>query len=247
MTDPSESLPPDDVSAELPVESTPEEPAVPAIPVSATLAEALEKQGITLPPDQAKLIDGYVKLLWDWNEKINLTRHTDYDKFVWRDLADSLEIAKLLHPGEEVLDVGTGGGVPGLLVAILRPDVTVHLCDSVQKKARVVQDIAKQLKLSVLVLAERAENHLRDYRYDAIISRAVGPIAKMLLWFKPYWPSIGRLLLVKGPRWEDEKEEARSANLLPQLNVKKVAEYPMPGTESNSVIIKIWNKGAPEK
>ncbi len=243
MTNPDDLPPSDDA----PVDETALPEVAPAIPPSATLAEALAKEGIELPPDQLKLIDLYVRRLWAWNEKINLTRHTDYDKFVGRDLADSLQLAKLLHPGEEILDVGTGGGVPGLLLAILRPDVTVHLCDSVQKKARVVQEIAKDLKLNVMVLAERAESHLRDYRYDAIVSRAVGPISKMLLWFKPYWASIGRLLLVKGPRWEEEKEEARSANLLPQLNVKKVVEYPMPGTESNSVIIKIWHRGATEK
>ncbi|MFO0884776.1 MAG: 16S rRNA (guanine(527)-N(7))-methyltransferase RsmG [Pirellulales bacterium] len=244
MTLPDESSP-----AELPDSSNPstEMDATPAIPVSATLEEALAKAGIELPANQVKLIDGYVRRLWAWNEKINLTRHTDYDKFVGRDLADSMQLAKLLHPEEEILDVGTGGGVPGLLIAILRPDVTVHLCDSVQKKVRVVQEIAKELKLPVTVIADRAESQLRDYRYDAIVSRAVGPIAKMLTWFKPFWASIGRLLLVKGPRWEEEKEEARSANLLPQLQVKKVAEYPMPGTESNSVIIKVWHRGAPEK
>src|SRR6478752_1846012 len=123
-----------------------------------TLAAALVRHKIELPPKQAALVEKYARALWDWNEKINLTRHTDFEKFVSRDLADTIELAKLLHAEEEVLDVGTGGGVPGLLLAILRPDLTVHLCDSVQKKARVVEAIARDLKLTnVTVFPTRAE------------------------------------------------------------------------------------------
>ncbi|HTN76350.1 MAG TPA: RsmG family class I SAM-dependent methyltransferase, partial [Pirellulaceae bacterium] len=70
-----------------------------------TLAAALVRHEIELPKDQMKQVDHYIKLLWDWNEKINLTRHTDYDKFVARDLSDTVELSKLLHPEEEVLEV----------------------------------------------------------------------------------------------------------------------------------------------
>src|ERR671919_480947 len=99
---------------------TTEPPANP--PESDTLAAALARHDITLPAEQAALLDRYCRLLWEWNEKLNLTRHTDYEKFVSRDLADSLELAKHLKPGEEVLDVGSGGGVPGIVLAIVRPD-----------------------------------------------------------------------------------------------------------------------------
>ena len=85
----------------------------------------------------------YVQRLWAWNEKLNLTRHTDYEKFVARDLRDTLELSKLLHPEEEVLDVGTGGGVPGVVLAIIRPDLRVTLCESVGKKAQAVQEMVQ--------------------------------------------------------------------------------------------------------
>src|SRR5262245_57497404 len=80
-----------------------------------TLAAALARHGIDLSADRVALLDRYCRLLWDWNEKLNLTRHTDYEKFVARDLADSLVIAGHLEQGERVLDVGTGGGVPGVV------------------------------------------------------------------------------------------------------------------------------------
>ena len=66
-----------------------------------------------------------------------------------RDLLDSYQLAKLLKPNEEILDLGTGGGVPGILVAILRPDLDVSLCDSVAKKAKVAESIVEGLQLNV--------------------------------------------------------------------------------------------------
>src|SRR6187399_53112 len=106
-----------------------------------TLAAALGRHGIELSSSTIAALDRYVARLWDWNERLNLTRHTTYEKFVSRDVVDSLHLANLLEKGERVLDVGTGGGVPGAVVAILRPDVKVTLCDSVAKKANAVKAI----------------------------------------------------------------------------------------------------------
>ena len=72
-------------------------------------------------------IQQYCVLLWHKNQKLNLTRHTDWQTFVARDLVDTLQLSKLIDHGKDVLDVGSGGGVPGLLLAIIRPDLTVHL------------------------------------------------------------------------------------------------------------------------
>src|SRR3954452_15287330 len=108
-----------------------------------TLTAALARHGIDLPPQQVKLLDKYCRLLWDWNTKLNLTRHTDYEKFVGRDIVDSLQLAAHLRQEDEILDVGTGGGVPGVVLAIVRPDLKVSLCDSVGKKVRAVESMLK--------------------------------------------------------------------------------------------------------
>jgi 16S rRNA (guanine527-N7)-methyltransferase len=212
-----------------------------------TLAAALERHGMKLPAEQVALLDRYCRLLWEWNEKINLTRHTDYEKFVSRDLVDSLALAELLHPGEEVLDVGTGGGVPGLVLAVVRPDLRVRLIDSVQKKARAVQDIATELGLPVEVLPIRVEGHLEDARYDALVVRAVGPLWQLLRWFSSHWNMIGRVLVIKGPKWREEKDEASRRGLFRTTEFKVAAEYPLAGTESKSVILKLWPKGRKER
>ena len=111
------------------------------------LAGTLRRHGIDLPEEQIEALDRYRQLLWDWNEKLNLTRHATLEKFVTRDVVDSLAFSGYLAEGEDVLDVGTGGGVPGVLLAIVRPDISVSLCESVAKKARAVEDILTRLRV----------------------------------------------------------------------------------------------------
>jgi 16S rRNA (guanine527-N7)-methyltransferase len=206
---------------------------------STSLAEALQRRGLELPAEQVVLCERYCRLLWDWNRKLNLTRHTDYDTFVSRDVVDSLELARLLAPREEVLDVGSGGGVPGVLLAVLRPDLDVSLSESVQKKARVLRAIVTALPLRVAVDACRAEHVLEDQRFDTVVARAVGPLWKILTWLQPHWASFGRLLLVKGPRWVEERAAARERGLLQRLDLRRVAAYPLAGTSSESVILQL--------
>lgn len=214
---------------------------------SQSLEEALERNGITekygeFYPEQLKLLNDYVGMLWEWNERMNLTRHTTWDKFVSRDLVDTLELANLLEEGETVLDVGTGGGVPGIPLAILRPDLTVGLSESVVKKARAVQGIVVELGLEMTFFEGRAEAALQDYGFDTLFCRAVGPLWKILYWFEHEWNSIGRILAIKGPGWVDERAEARHKGLLRDLNLRKIVSYPLAGTESESVILSITPK-----
>jgi len=213
---------------------------------SATLVDALAVHEIEIESSCIAPLEAYCKLLWDWNEKINLTRHVSYDAFVARDLVDSIQLANLLAEGEEVLDFGSGGGVPGIPLAILRPDLDVTLCESVGKKAKVLESMAKELDLSMGVYNERAEKLLDDFRYDVLTARAVGPLWKICTWFQPHWHSIGRLLAIKGPRWPDERGEARHRGVLHGVEMRCVAKYPMWGTESESVILKLWQAGRPE-
>lgn len=208
-------------------------------PAADTLAAALARHGIALPAEQVALLDRYRELLWEWNERMNLTRHTDFERFVARDVVDSIELSKLLAPGESLLDFGTGGGVPGVIVAIVRPDVRVSVCESVGKKAKAVEAIIKELGIKVPVYGVRAEQVLAKRRFDVLGARAVGSLVDILKWLAPHWTSIGRLLLVKGPKWVEERGAARHRGLLHGLALRVAATYPMPGTESESVILRL--------
>ena len=207
-----------------------------------TLRDSLEGYSLQLPDEQVALLERYCHLLWDWNQKLNLTRHTNYDVFVARDVIDSLAFADRLQADEEVLDLGTGGGVPGVLIAILRPDLQISLCESVGKKASAIDAIVNDLQLQVPVYHARGEDLLEDFRYSSIVARAVGPMSRVLKWLEPHWISIGRLLLTKGPRWVDERGEARHRGLLHSLELRCIHRYLMPGTESESVILQIEPK-----
>ncbi len=207
-----------------------------------TLAETLTHYSIEMPDDMVAQLDDYCRLLWQWNEKLNLTRHTDYQRFVTRDVVDSLQLAALLEPDEEVLDLGTGGGVPGVVIAVVRPDLQVSLCESVAKRAKAIDQIVGQLKLPVPVHHARVDKLLEDFRYDTIVARAVAPLGKMLHWLSPHWISFRRLLVVKGSRWVEERKDARRSGLLQNLELRRAAVYETPDTDAENVILQIWPK-----
>ncbi len=208
-------------------------------PPDDSLIAALARHNIQLPDRRIAQLDEYCRLLWDWNDKINLTRHTDFEKFVSRDLVDSQAFARYLTAGETVLDVGTGGGVPGVVIAILRDDLKITLCESVGKKARVVTDITKKLGLTLPTFNARAEDVLSGQRFDTLAIRAVARLKKLLEWFNPHWKAMGRMLVLKGPSWLDERGEARHVGLLRGLALRKLESYPLPGTESESVLLQV--------
>ncbi|MEX2140227.1 MAG: 16S rRNA (guanine(527)-N(7))-methyltransferase RsmG [Pirellulales bacterium] len=204
-----------------------------------TLAAALARHGIELEEEQVALLDRFATALWSWNEKLNLTRHTDYEKFVTRDVVDSQWLERFLDSAERVLDVGTGGGVPGVILAILRPDLEVSLCESIAKKARAVEDIVQQVGLPIEVQHARAEELLVNHEYDTLVVRAVAPLEKLLAWFKPHWGSFHRLLVIKGPAWVQERAAAQEKKLLRGVRINVLATYPLPGTESESVVLEV--------
>lgn len=216
------------------------QPTVP--PASSEFESALQQAGITeLTAEMKSKLQKYCQLLWERNEVMNLTRHLTYPQFVFRDLLDSWHLSRLLGEGEQVLDIGSGGGVPGLLLAILRPDLKLTLSDSVKKKARALEEFAAALELPVEIYDCRAESLLESFRYDSTLARAVGPLAKLLPLLRREWLHVGRLLLLKGPRWQEELQAARQASafLDRELQLTVKAEYPIPGETWSSTILEI--------
>jgi 16S rRNA (guanine527-N7)-methyltransferase len=189
---------------------------------------------IELEPAQVELLDRYRAALWRWNDQLNLTRHTTYDKFVGRDVRDSLEL-------------GSGGGVPGVILAVCRPDLRVTLCESVGKKAKVLQSMIDEVSLPTEVFGVRVEELLQLRTFDVIVARAVAPMWKILFWLNPHWKAFDELLLIKGHSWVDERGEARHRGLLKKVDLRKIADYLMPGDPpGESVILRLTLKGASE-
>ncbi len=216
--------------------------------LAAAIAAEATRLGLGLPADAADRLAAYAASLWAWNERLNLTRHADVERFVARDLGDAAAIADHLAHGERVLDVGTGGGVPGVILAILRPDLRVELCDSVAKKARAVGEIVREAGLTIPVHATAAQELVARRptggdRFDTLVVRAVAPLAKLLGWFEPLATSYGRLLVIKGPRWQEELAEARDKRLGKKVVIRRIAAWPLRGSDNESVLLEIRAAG----
>jgi 16S rRNA (guanine527-N7)-methyltransferase len=217
------------------------------MPIDPEFAAALQTHSMEIDETIATRLEAYARVLWQWNESLNLTRHTSWDLFVGRDLRDCLQLAALLTSGEEVLDLGSGNGIPGIPLAILRGDIDVALAESVAKRASALGEIVAELNLPVPVYGARGEELLEDFRFTTIVSRAVGSIAKFCRWVEPHWASVDRLLLVKGPKWIEERNEARHLGVMASLQMRRVATYPLGlDSEGEGVILQIWPKGSDE-
>jgi 16S rRNA (guanine527-N7)-methyltransferase len=164
-----------------------------------------------------KQLDQFTKLeelYADWNSKINVISRKDMDEFYIHHVLHSLGISKVMtfQPGTKILDIGTGGGFPGIPLAILFPDTHFHLVDSIGKKITVVKDVVKQLGLTnVEAQQARAEELVR--KYDFVISRAVTRMNNFYPWVKNKirkedineYPN--GILYLKGGEVDEEMEE----------------------------------------
>ena len=134
---------------------------------------------------QKKQFDSLFSIYLDWNSKINVISRKDMDSFYERHVLHSLGIAKVLkfHSQSRVLDVGTGGGFPGIPLAILFPEVQFELIDSIRKKIKVVQEIGSYLELKNINAQQmRAEQYSK--KVDFVVSRAVAQMESFVPWVK---------------------------------------------------------------
>ena len=143
--------------------------------------ELINKYFPTITSEQRERFAALDALYRDWNSKINVISRKDIDNLYEHHILHSLGIAKLIafKPGSRIMDLGTGGGFPGIPLAIMFPDVQFHLVDSIGKKIRVCDEVRTALGLTnVTTEWSRAEN-VKD-KFDFVVSRAVMPLADLV-------------------------------------------------------------------
>ena len=182
------------------------------------------------------------ELYKDWNLKINIVSRKDIDELYLRHVLHSLGIAKVVQfkPNTKVLDVGTGGGFPGIPLAILFPETQFHLVDSIGKKIKVVNDVSEGLGLQNIKTTHGRVEEIKE-TYDFIVSRAVAQMETFVFWTKgkinkkQQHPIKNGILYLKGGDLSDELKKYTSATIynLPDyfaedfFETKKVVHLPM--------------------
>ncbi|MBW6478036.1 MAG: 16S rRNA (guanine(527)-N(7))-methyltransferase RsmG [Bacteroidales bacterium] len=173
--------------------------------------EIIRKYFSDLEPEKLEKLEQLKPLYEEWNNKINVISRKDMVNFYTHHVLHSLSIAKIIHfvPGTHIMDVGTGGGFPGIPLAILFPECHFTLVDSIEKKIKVVSEVKGVLELNnVTPLRERAENV--PGKFDFIVSRAVTALPAFMGWVQNKIKSAGinslpnGVLYLKGGEFQDE-------------------------------------------
>lgn len=163
-----------------------------------------------LTKEQQERFAALDSLYREWNARINVISRKDIDALYEHHVLHSLGIAKAypLTVGMRVMDLGTGGGFPGIPLAILYPDVHFHLVDSIAKKIRVCNEVVRALGLTNVTTQWTRVEQIHE-RFDCIVSRAVAPLDTLVRWSRPL---SGHLVCLKGI---DEVESSKSIDIKP--------------------------------
>lgn len=197
-----------------------------------------------LTANQQKQFEALYDLYVDWNEKINVISRKDIDNLYINHVLHSLGIAKVqtFLPDSSILDVGTGGGFPGIPLAILFPEVQFHLVDSIGKKITVVKEVSQALGLKN-VKAEQIRAEQINHQYDFIVSRAVTRLKEFYGWIHRKTKKQNRherdngILYLKGGDLDEELNELKRPYQVYDLSeyfkedffeTKKVVFVPLP-------------------
>jgi 16S rRNA (guanine527-N7)-methyltransferase len=148
--------------------------------------DIIKKYFSNLSDSQLSQFQNLSSIYKEWNEKINVISRKDIDQLYERHVLHSLAIAKAITfaDNSKIVDAGTGGGFPGIPLAIYFPNVHFHLVDSIGKKIKVVNEIVKAIGLSNVTAEQKRVEELKE-KYDFSVSRAVAPLNEMIRWINP--------------------------------------------------------------
>lgn len=220
------------------------------------LFEEAKKSSITLDNDQINKFIKYKELLKEWNNKINLTAITEDRQILMKHFIDSLEVVKYINKKSTVIDVGTGAGFPGIVIAIyFKGNIKITLMDALNKRIDFLEEVIKELNLlNIEIVHARAEEfgQKEQYRenYDYAVSRAVAPLNILLEFDIPFIKVGGKCLLLKGTKLNEEIQESNKAleNLNSKITNIHKYNYILDDEEYNRNIVEITKeKETPNK
>ena len=149
--------------------------------------EILLKYFTDFTPEQVNRFRLLEDLYKEWNAKINVISRKDIDSLYEKHVLHSLAIAAVFDfpPGSEIVDIGTGGGFPGVPLAIFFPDVQFHLVDSINKKLKIIEAVKEATGLTNITTQHSRAEEIKGRKFDFAVSRAVAPLKDLLKWSRP--------------------------------------------------------------
>ena len=211
-----------------------------------SIESKLQINGISGAEDLAPKLGIYLELLKLWNEKMDLTADTDDDEMIDRHFIDSLAALKtsFVKEGTEWIDVGTGAGFPGMVLALARPDIKMVLMDAQQKRLDFLEEVIhKTSAQNVRLIHSRAEDGARKKelreKFDFAVARAVAPLNILCEYLLPYVRKNGYALCWKGPALCNEIEAGSAAARMLGGKVAEPVSCHVAGREWNHMILPI--------
>ena len=182
------------------------------------LCEGAELMSIPISESQVQQLLSYHSLILKWNKVYNLSAIRDPLESIKKHFLDSLSILNFINPGL-LLDVGSGAGLPGIVIAIMKPKTKVFVIDSIGKKCRFMQTVKTELSLeNLIVINSRVESFESEASFSQITTRAFADVSKTIELTKHLISNKGRYLLMKGDNFNEENIE----NINAQLHLLKV-------------------------
>jgi len=208
------------------------------------LRAGAQELGLSLTEEQETRFGNYLQLLLERNEHVNLTAITDPVEVAVKHFVDSLSVELVWRPqpGDLLIDIGTGAGLPGIPMAIRHPEVTVVLNDSMRKKVDFLSDTVKALGLeNAIPNWERAEVIGRDPQYRAqanvVVARALAHLAGLIEYGLPLLKTGGTLIAMKGPVGQDEASESARALSLVGGKITEIRRLKISGAGERQLIV----------
>lgn len=211
---------------------------------SKELIEKAKKVNIEIDDKKEEQFYNYMKLLLEWNEKINLTAITEQNDIILKHFIDSITINKYIEQSNSIIDIGTGAGFPGIPLKIMNQNKKITLVDSLNKRINFLNEVCKEISLeNIQCIHARAEELASDleYRenYETVVSRAVARLNVLIEYMLPFVKKGGLCICMKGPNIDRELEEAKNAIKVLGGKIKSVESFFLPDSdiERNVIII----------
>jgi 16S rRNA (guanine527-N7)-methyltransferase len=208
--------------------------------------------GLQLDGRQTARLGSFAQMMLAWNEKVNLTAITDDEGIAVRHFVDSLSALPLVAEGAAVVDVGTGAGFPGIPFAVARPDLSVTLLDSLEKRVRFLKAVTESLGLAnVQIRHGRAEDFGREagWRecFDVAVARAVASLPVLMEFCLPFVRVGGLFLAMKGPDIAGEASDSAKALRILGGRIADIRTFVLPGTDmSRNIVVVEKERPTPE-